>query len=55
MKEAKSARMTPLAEALHILQDFPAVPTEAWENAIHVDLQGSGSPQVRDRQYVEPI
>jgi methylmalonyl-CoA mutase len=29
------------AEALHILQDFPAVPTEAWENAILVDLKGA--------------
>jgi methylmalonyl-CoA mutase len=32
--------MTHLVEALHILKDFPPVPTEAWEAAIHVDLKG---------------
>jgi methylmalonyl-CoA mutase len=35
------ASMADSAEALHILKDFPAVPTEMWENAIHVDLQGA--------------
>src|SRR6516162_3463998 len=29
------------AETLHAMKDFPAVPTETWENAIHVDLQGA--------------
>jgi methylmalonyl-CoA mutase len=29
------------AETLHLLKDFPAVPTETWENAIHVDLKGA--------------
>jgi methylmalonyl-CoA mutase len=29
------------SETLHILQDFPAVPTETWENAIRVDLHGA--------------
>ena len=32
--------MADLAEALHILKDFPPVPTKAWEAAIHVDLKG---------------
>ena len=32
--------MTDLAEELHILKDFPPVPTTAWEAAIHVDLKG---------------
>ena len=32
--------MAYLAEALHILKDFPPVPTKAWEAAIHVDLKG---------------
>jgi methylmalonyl-CoA mutase len=35
------ASMADAAEHLHILKDFPAVPTETWENAIHVDLQGA--------------
>jgi methylmalonyl-CoA mutase len=35
------ASMADSAEALHILNDFPAVATEAWENAIHIDLQGA--------------
>ena len=29
------------SETLHILQDFPAVPTETWENVIRVDLKGA--------------
>jgi methylmalonyl-CoA mutase len=29
-----------MAEALHILEDFPPVPTKTWEAAIHVDLKG---------------
>lgn len=32
--------MTHMAESLHILKDFPPVPTEAWEAAINVDLKG---------------
>jgi hypothetical protein len=32
--------MAHLAEALHILKDFPPVPTNAWEAAIHIDLKG---------------
>ena len=35
------ASMADSADTLHILNDFPAVPTETWENAIHVDLQGA--------------
>jgi methylmalonyl-CoA mutase len=35
------ASMADSAESLHILKDFPAVPTETWENAIHVDLRGA--------------
>jgi methylmalonyl-CoA mutase len=35
------ASMADSAETLHILNDFPAVPTERWEIAIHVDLQGA--------------
>ena len=35
------ASMADSAETLHILKDFPAVPTETWENAIRVDLQGA--------------
>ena len=30
-----------MTETLHILKDFPPVPTEAWEAAIHVDLKGA--------------
>ena len=33
--------MTHMAEALHILEDFPPVPTKTWEAAIHVDLKGN--------------
>ena len=29
------------SETLHILQDFPVVSTETWENAIRVDLKGA--------------
>jgi methylmalonyl-CoA mutase len=32
--------MCQLAEELQLLEDFPAVPTEAWEAAIRVDLKG---------------
>jgi methylmalonyl-CoA mutase len=32
--------MAHLAEALHVLKDFPPVPTNAWEAAIHIDLKG---------------
>jgi methylmalonyl-CoA mutase cobalamin-binding domain/chain len=32
--------MTNMAEALHILEDFPPVPTETWKAVIHVDLKG---------------
>jgi len=35
------ALMADSAETLHILKDFPAVPTETWENAIRVDLKGA--------------
>ena len=35
------ASMADSAETLHILNDFPAVPRETWENAIHIDLQGA--------------
>src|SRR5215831_2495384 len=35
------ASMADSAETLHILRDFPAVPTETWENVIRVDLQGA--------------
>lgn len=33
--------LTDSTETLHLLKDFPAVPTEKWEHAIHVDLQGA--------------
>ena len=33
--------MADLEEPLYIVQDFPSVPTEAWEAAIHVDLKGA--------------
>jgi len=32
--------MTHMSESLHILKEFPPVPTKAWEAAIHVDLKG---------------
>ncbi len=32
--------MTPKAEPLQILKDFPPIPTKVWEAAIHVDLKG---------------
>jgi methylmalonyl-CoA mutase len=32
---------TPGAEVLHLAKEFPPVPTEAWEAAIHKDLKGA--------------
>ena len=32
--------MCQLSKTPHLLEDFPPVPTEAWESAIHVDLKG---------------
>jgi len=33
--------MYQLSKTPHLLDDFPPVPTEAWDNAIHVDLKGA--------------
>ena len=35
------AEPSPGTEALHLLEEFPAVPTEAWEAAIQKDLKGA--------------
>src|ERR1700745_146146 len=33
--------MRQLSKKLHLLDDFPPVSTEAWDNTIHVDLKGA--------------
>jgi methylmalonyl-CoA mutase len=33
--------MYQLSKTLHLLDDFPPVPTEVWDSAIHVDLKGA--------------
>ncbi len=35
------ADQSPGIEVLHLLDDFPPVPTEAWEAAIQKDLKGA--------------